>query len=125
MSGVFGELVFGVEACFDAYGEVDFLLCVERETLPICRVVFDGVGGCACGDGALCGCVVVVVAVRTKPEPLAATSSAAFFSSFWLRFLRLLRRFRLRCRWFRVLRRGRGRIRHRRSFAAGTGLALG
>ncbi len=34
--GVFGELVFGVEACFDAHGEVDFLLCVEQETLPIC-----------------------------------------------------------------------------------------
>ena len=74
--GVFGELVFGVEACFDAHGEVDFLLCVEQgDFANLLEVVLDGVGGCAGGDDALCGCVVVVVC----GEDEAGTLGCYFF----------------------------------------------
>ena len=74
--GVFGELVFGVEACFDAHGEVDFLLCVEQGDLAdLLEVVLDGVGGGAGGDDSLCGCVVVVVC----GEDEAGTLGCYFF----------------------------------------------
>ena len=73
--GVFGELVFCVEAGLDAHGEVDFLLCVEQGDLTnLLEVVLDGVGGCAGGDDTLSGGIVVVAGGENKARALGCYS---------------------------------------------------
>ena len=77
--GVFGKLVFCVEAGLDAHGKVNLLLRVEqRDLTDLLEVVLDGVGGCAGGDDALCGCVVVVAGGEDEAGALGCYSLGGF-----------------------------------------------